>query len=93
MALAPATRAVVAGFVGGAGRGLPVAGAFTRRRSGQAAPERRRERQQVFNLGRGRTTVTYVLPNGNQLLGQQIWFRAEEIDGDRILNDFTIATE
>lgn len=37
-ALAPATRAVVAGFVGGAGRGLPVAGAFARRRSGQGTP-------------------------------------------------------
>jgi hypothetical protein len=36
-ALAPATRAVVAAFVGGAGRGLPVAGAFARRRVGQAA--------------------------------------------------------
>lgn len=51
------------------------------------APGRRRERQQVFNLGRGRTTNTYVFPNGRELVGETLFFRAEEIDGVRVLND------
>lgn len=50
------------------------------------APDRRRQRQQIFNLGRGRNTQTSVLPRGKELIGKTIWMRAEEIGGDRILN-------
>jgi hypothetical protein len=57
------------------------------------APGRRRERQQVFDVGRGRTTNTYVLANGRELLGKTIWLRAEEIEGARVLNDHVLAHE
>ena len=50
------------------------------------APNRRRQRQQVLNLGRGRHTRTYILPRGEELIGTTLWLRAEEIDGERILN-------
>jgi hypothetical protein len=49
-------------------------------------PTRRRERRQVFNLGRTRTKVTFVLPDGEALIGQTLWLRMEEIGGARILN-------
>ena len=58
-----------------------------------SAPGRRRERQQVMNLGRGRAMNQYILPNGKELLGQVIWFRAEEIDGARVLNDQVVVQE
>ena len=58
-----------------------------------SAPGRRRERQQVLNHGRGRTVNQYVLPNGKELLGQVIRFRALEIDGARVLNDQVVARE
>lgn len=50
------------------------------------APGRRRERVQVMNLGGGRHSASYVVPNGAELLGQTLLLRAEEIDGDRVLN-------
>ena len=50
------------------------------------APGRRRQRKQIINLGRDRTTVTFILPNAEELLGQDLWTRAEEIGGARILN-------
>jgi hypothetical protein len=50
------------------------------------APDRRRQRIQVFNAGRGRTTSHFVLPDGAGLVGKTIWLRAEEIGGARILN-------
>ncbi len=50
------------------------------------APGRRRERIQVVNLGRGRHTATFILPQGEELLGQTLLLRAEEINGDRVLN-------
>jgi hypothetical protein len=58
-----------------------------------SAPGRRRERRQVFDLGRGRITNNYILPNGKELLGQTLWLRAEEIDGVRVLNDHVVAHE
>jgi hypothetical protein len=58
-----------------------------------SAPGRRRERQQVLNLGRGRSTNYYVFPNGQELVGKVIFFRAEEIDGARVLNDQILAAE
>jgi hypothetical protein len=50
------------------------------------APGRRRERIQVLNLGRGRHTASFVLPRGDELIGETLLLRAEELDGDRILN-------
>ncbi|MCA9122318.1 MAG: hypothetical protein H6822_14755 [Planctomycetaceae bacterium] len=55
--------------------------------------KRRRERQQIFNRGRGTTTVMFVFPNGAELLGETMWLRVEEIDGPRILNHQIIARE
>ena len=50
------------------------------------APERRRKRNQVYRLGRGQDIKFYRYPNGQQLVGQTLWLRAEEISGQRILN-------
>ena len=54
---------------------------------------RRRERRQIFNRGRGTTTIVFILPNGKELLGETMWLRVEEIDGPRILNHQIIAHE
>jgi hypothetical protein len=56
------------------------------------APDRRRQRLQVLNAGRGRTTNRFVLPNGKELIEKSLWLRAEEIGGVRILNYRTTAT-
>lgn len=50
------------------------------------APGRPRIRRPALNLNHGRTTITYYLPNGAELLGQTLILRAEEINGDRALN-------
>lgn len=55
------------------------------------APGRRRDKRQVFNLGRGKSTNNFVLPNGQELLGKTLWLRAEEYGGTRILNDHIVA--
>ncbi|MBC8352100.1 MAG: hypothetical protein H8E66_08920 [Planctomycetes bacterium] len=55
--------------------------------------ERRRERHQIFNRGRGTTTVLFMFPDGEKLLGETMWLRVEEIDGPRILNHQIIAHE
>ena len=55
--------------------------------------KRRRERQQIFNRGRGATTVMFVFPDGKELLGETMWLRIEEIDGPRILNFQVLASE
>ena len=55
-------------------------------------PGRRRETRQVMDLARGRNTLTFILPNGQELLGQKLWLRAEEIRGPRVLN-YTITAE
>jgi hypothetical protein len=54
---------------------------------------RRRERHQIFNRGRGTTTIQFVYPDGEKLLGETMWLRVEEIDGPRILNHQIIAHE
>lgn len=54
--------------------------------------KRRRERRQVFNRGRGATTIVFGFPDGEELLGDTLWLRVEEIDGSRILNQQVIAT-
>jgi hypothetical protein len=56
------------------------------------APNRRRETRQVINLGEDRTTLTFVLPRGDELIGQKLWLRAEEIGGPRVLN-YTLTAE
>jgi hypothetical protein len=56
-------------------------------------PDRRRERRQVLNLARGRTTNVFLLPDGRELVGKTLWLRAEEIGGARILNQHFTARE
>src|SRR5262249_920664 len=56
------------------------------------APARRRETRQVINLSRDRTTLVFVLPRGDELIGQKLWLRAEEIGGSRVLN-YTLTAE
>jgi hypothetical protein len=50
------------------------------------APDRRRMTTQVVVLGRGSDLKIYRLPDGKQLLGKDLWLRAEETDGPRVLN-------
>lgn len=50
------------------------------------APGRRRQTRQVIHLGRERTTVAFVLPRGEELIGQKLWLQVEEIGGSRVLN-------
>ncbi len=56
------------------------------------APDRRRQTRQVLNLGRERTTLKFVLPEGEELIGKKLWLRAEEIGGSRVLN-YTLVGE
>ncbi len=56
------------------------------------APDRRRQTRQVINLGREPTTLKFVLPEGEELIGKKLWLRAEEIGGSRVLN-YTIVAE
>ncbi|MDA7952117.1 MAG: hypothetical protein MPJ24_11585, partial [Pirellulaceae bacterium] len=51
-----------------------------------SAPGRRRKRQRVLDIGRGRHTLTYTLPRGEELEGATIFLRAEETGGYRVLN-------
>jgi hypothetical protein len=50
------------------------------------SPGRRREIRPVNSLGRERANLVFVLPRGEDLLGQKLWLRAEEIGGARVLN-------
>ena len=50
------------------------------------APNRRRIRSQVMRLPQGEDVQTYRLRHGDELIGQTIWVRAEEIGGSRTLN-------
>jgi hypothetical protein len=50
------------------------------------APNRRRLITQIRNQEQGENVQYYQLENGRSLLGQQIWIRAEEIDGPRFYN-------
>ena len=47
---------------------------------------RRRQRMQVFRLGNTHDVKTYAYQNGKELIGQELWLRAEELGGTRILN-------
>jgi hypothetical protein len=55
-------------------------------------PGRRRLRQQVLDLKPGRVVNAFILDDGDELIGQKLWLRAEEIDGQRLLN-FDITAE
>jgi len=50
------------------------------------APGRRRQRMQVYRLSNSQDIKTYVYPNGRDLLGSELWLRAEELGGTRVLN-------
>jgi hypothetical protein len=50
------------------------------------ARDQRRQRIQVFRLGANPDVKTYRYPNGAQLIGSEMWLRAEEVDGQRVLN-------
>ncbi|MFO0898609.1 MAG: hypothetical protein U0836_14395 [Pirellulales bacterium] len=49
------------------------------------APERKRVRSFV-RVREGEDVRTYRLPNGAELIGKQLWLRAEEQHGDRVFN-------
>ena len=49
-------------------------------------PNRRRMMSQVIELRQDRDTKIYRLPKGEQLIGETLWLRAEEIGGQRTLN-------
>jgi hypothetical protein len=49
-------------------------------------PGRRRESRQVIHASRGHNSLTFVLPRGEELLGQTLRLRAEEVGGPRVLN-------
>jgi hypothetical protein len=57
------------------------------------APERRRLVAQVIRLGQGQESKVYRFPNGKQLIGKTLFLRAEEINGQRILNQRFVAQE
>jgi len=50
------------------------------------APARRRLRTQIYDLGTGEDRKVYRLPRGDEIVGQTLWLRAEEIGGPKILN-------
>ena len=49
-------------------------------------PNRRRMRGQVLRLGQGQNVQTYLLSDGEALLGKWLWIRADEIGGSRVLS-------
>ncbi|NMC20691.1 MAG: hypothetical protein GYA33_09760, partial [Thermogutta sp.] len=55
------------------------------------APHRRRQRMDLDVPALGRVVHVYALPDGQELLGQTIWLRAEEIGQSRVLNYRTTA--
>ena len=50
------------------------------------APDRRRKRLQIAKMPPGRARQTFVLNNGDELIGKNIWLRVEEMQGNKILN-------
>lgn len=57
------------------------------------APGHRRQRTHVFQLGDSVNLQTYRLKHGEELLGKEIWLRAEEVDGARVLNHRFVAEQ
>ncbi|QDS97742.1 hypothetical protein [Adhaeretor mobilis] len=55
------------------------------------APGHRRQRIHVFQLGASEDLQVYRLKDGANLIGKEIWLRAEEVDGSRVLNHRFVA--
>jgi hypothetical protein len=49
-------------------------------------PGYRRQRRDVVKLGNGKDKKFYFLPDAEALRGKTLWIRAEQIDGNRVLN-------
>jgi len=49
-------------------------------------PGDRRHQLVVTKLGNGPDTRFYIIPNADRLRGEELWLRAEQTDGQRILN-------
>ncbi len=49
-------------------------------------PNRRRQKLDIIDLGHGRDVQRFRLPDGEELIGQTLWLRAEEVGGGRGLN-------
>lgn len=47
---------------------------------------RRTQKMQVFRLGNSYDRQQYIFPNGEELVGRNIWLRAEELNGTRVIN-------
>jgi len=63
-----------------------VAASISARHGSAVAPDASRLHTQVIGLRPGRDDQLYRLPDGQQLIGQTLWLRAEEIGGPRVLN-------
>ncbi|MEX0791869.1 MAG: hypothetical protein WD045_01945 [Pirellulaceae bacterium] len=50
------------------------------------APGRKQMRQRIMNMARGRSMLTFRLPQGEALIDQPMLLRLREIGGDRIFN-------
>ena len=50
------------------------------------APGRRRQQMQVFRLSNSYDVKKYLYPNARDLIGSELWLRAEELGGTRVLN-------
>ena len=55
------------------------------------APGRRRQRMQVFRLSNSADIKVYKYSNGQDLIGGELWLRAEEQGGNRVFNYRVIA--
>ena len=47
---------------------------------------RKQQRLRVYQLSNSQDLQKYVFPNGHELFGTQLWLRAEELGGARVLN-------
>lgn len=52
-----------------------------------------RQRKQVLNATRGRRVDTYRFENGEELVGERLWLRAEEIGGSRRILNYQVHAE
>lgn len=58
-----------------------------------SAPNRRRMRTQAFRLAPGEDVQTYRLPDGDELVGETLSIRAEEIGGERRILNYVFVAE
>jgi hypothetical protein len=49
-------------------------------------PGHKRQRQMVIKLGKGMDYKFYHVPDADAMRGQELWIRAEQINGNRVLN-------